>query len=192
MTSQTNILEFQDVIKSMLSKSSSRSTFIHVKRLATIRGILMPGELWEDIIKYYLNQDFSFIINKQNNIPIINLYNDIPKNSNKIKLFEYNKFKLIHNSLPLYGFINGISEQNQIVYLINMNLLQNYYIKFKHEGRIQGLLEILYSYGIEMDCLLIDINNVLNTHIIKRDSNYFNSDLINRINEFYNIINVKK
>ena len=55
-----------------------------------------------------------------------------------------------------------------------------------------SLLEIIYSHDIEMDCLLIDIDNVINKCIIKRNSNYFNSNLIIRINEFHNIINLKK
>lgn len=180
-----------DIINSMLFKSRSKSTLIHIKRLATIRGIFIPGELWEDIIKYYLNKE-SFIVNKHNNIPLINLYNDIPRNNNKIHLFDDYKLKLVHNTLPLYGFINGITEKNQIVYFIKMNLLKDYYICLKYEAHIQGLLEIIYSHGVEMDCLLIDIDNVLNTRIITRADTYFDNNLINRITTFHNMINIKK
>lgn len=180
-----------DIINSMLFKSRSKSTLIHIKRLATIRGTFIPGELWEDIIKYYLNKE-SFIINKHNNIALINLYNDIPKNSNKINLFDNYKLKLVHNTLPLYGFINGITEKNQIVYFIKMNLLTDYYISLKYEAHIQGLLEIIYSHGVEMNCLLIDIDNVLNTRIITRADTYFDDNLINRITTFHNMINIKK
>ena len=93
MTSIKNNLNIQDVINSILFKSRTKSSLIHIKRLVTIRGTFIPGELWEDIRKYYLTKEL-FIINKPNNISVINTYNDIPNNTNKIKLFENNKLKL--------------------------------------------------------------------------------------------------
>ena len=74
-----------------------------------------------------------------------------------------------------------------------MNILEDYYMKLKYEAHIQGLLEIINSqHNIEMDCLLIDIDNVNNTQIIKRKSTYFDNNLIDNITEFHDKINIKK
>lgn len=173
----------------------TNTLYINVQDLATIRGVFLPRKLWGDIIKSCLHTDT--YKNQQNNIPENNIpviirYNNT-NTTNKIKLFEKQLILLVHNTLPLYGFINGISENNQIVYLINMNILEDYYMKLKYEAHIQGLLEIINSqHNIEMDCLLIDIDNVNNTQIIKRKSTYFDNNLIDNITEFHDKINIKK
>jgi len=172
-------------ITKIFYRNKLKTNYIHVNKLASINGVFIPGQLWEDIKEQYLIKQTRN--NKPNNIELINKYNNTGHNLNLIKSYEPNKFKLVHNNLPLYGFINGISANNEIVYFIKMNEVKNNRIlQFKYQAHIQGLLEIIYSYGIVMNCLLIDIDDITNTEIITRSPTYFNCNLERRVIDFYN------